>query len=143
MSLTVTVVGVPVGQGNIRHLGKGRPAVHQNAKRLKPWRQRIADAAREEMAAQGVDLIPSPTPVELHATFAVKRPQRPKSWAPVVRPDLDHYLRALCDSLSGVLVEDDAQIVSVWVSKVYPTDGHLPGVTFTVAPAVRGEQVAA
>lgn len=35
---------------------------------------------------------------------------------------------------------DDAQVVTVTASKLY---GPLPGATFTIAPAERGEQVAA
>jgi hypothetical protein len=38
---------------------------------------------------------------------------------------------------------DDAQVVTVVTSKVFPHDGAIPGVTFTVQPAVRGEGVAA
>jgi Holliday junction resolvase RusA-like endonuclease len=138
----VTVLGDPVGQGRVTTYGRGM-TIHSNAKVLKPWREKIAWQVRQEMAAQGVDLIPKGQPVELHATFTIKRPQRPKAWAPVVRPDLDHYVRALGDALSGVLIEEDSQIVSIYASKVYPHDGAIPGVTFTVAPAERGESVAA
>lgn len=143
-ALTVTVLGTPVGQGRISTFGRGR-TVHSNAKTLKPWRESIAWQVRQEMAVQGVEIIPKDQPVELHATFTLARPRTASRarWAPTVRPDLDHYLRALCDSLSGVVVEDDSQIVTVAVSKVYVTGTALPGVTFTVAPAERGEAVAA
>jgi hypothetical protein len=40
-------------------------------------------------------------------------------------------------------VVDDSQFVTEVVSKVYPAVGAVPGVTFTVTPAERGEQVAA
>lgn len=140
--LSVTVIGTPIGQGRISTFGRGQ-TVHSNAKTLKPWRESIAWHVRQEMAVQGVEIIPKEQPVELRATFTIKRPQRPKSWAPVVRPDLDHYVRSLCDSLSGVLLEDDSQIVSIQTSKVYAVGSAVPGVTFTVAAAVRGEQVAA
>lgn len=136
--LTVTVLGEPIGQGRVTTYGR-RQTVHSNAKTLKPWRKEIARQVREEMDALGFDVIPKEQPVHLRATFTVKRPQRPKAWAPVVRPDLDHYVRALCDSLGDAL-EDDSQIVSIETSKVY---GPLPGVTFTVAPAVPSGQVAA
>jgi Holliday junction resolvase RusA-like endonuclease len=74
---------------------------------------------------------------------------RPKSapksrWAPDRRPDLSHLVRALEDAIvMGGGVVDDSQFVTEHVSKVYPADGAVPGVTFTVAEAVRGEQVAA
>jgi hypothetical protein len=47
--LTLNVLGDPVGQGNIRHLGAGRPAVHQNAKTLLPWRAQIQRDAEEQI----------------------------------------------------------------------------------------------
>jgi hypothetical protein len=65
-------------------------------------------------------------------------------WAPDKKPDLDKLARALLDALTmGGAVIDDAQVVDLAVSKVYPVDGNLPGVTFTIAPAERGEAVAA
>jgi Holliday junction resolvase RusA-like endonuclease len=84
--------------------------------------------------------------VEVHATFTLARPKSaPKArWAPDKKPDIDKLLRGLLDACTaaGVWV-DDAQVVTVVTSKVFPHDGAIPGVTFTVQPAVRGEQVAA
>lgn len=154
-ALTVTVLGVPVGQGRVsgggmRQTKTGRlyhqPAYHSNRAELDPWRDKIAGQVREEMAAQGVEQFPKTEPVELHATFSLARPPSvppSKRWAPTVAPDLDHYLRALGDALTGALLEDDAQIVTLRVSKVYAVPPALPGVTFTVAPAERGTAVAA
>jgi Holliday junction resolvase RusA-like endonuclease len=143
-ALAVTVLGDPIGQGRVTTYGRGQ-TVHSNAKVLKPWRKEIARQVREEMAALGLDIIPKDQPVELHATFTLARPvsvpERAR-WAPVVRPDLDHFVRALCDSLGDAL-EDDSQIVSIYASKVYAIPPAVPGVTFVVQPAIRGEQVAA
>jgi Holliday junction resolvase RusA-like endonuclease len=143
-ALAVTVLDIPIGQGRVTTYGRGQ-TVHSNAKTLKPWREKIARHVREEMAALGLDIIPKEQPVELRATFTLPRPvsvPERSRWAPVVRPDLDHYVRALCDSLKDVL-EDDSQIVSIYASKVYAVPPALPGVTFTVTPAERGEAVAA
>lgn len=143
--LAVSVLGVPVPQGNVRHFGKGRPAVHQNAKTLHPWRQSVAWQVREAMADAGLTE-PLEGPLVLTATFTLPRPKSaPKSrWAPDRRPDLSHYVRALEDAIvMGGAVIDDSQFVKEITSKAYPEGGNLPGVTFTVAPAVRGELVAA
>lgn len=139
--LTVTVPGVPVGQGRLTTFGKGRTA-HSNAKTLLPWREAIAWHVRQEMAAAGLSE-PLTGPLALTASFTLPRPKSaPKArWAPDGRPDLSHLLRALEDAItaSGLIV-DDGQFVDEHPVKVY---GPLPGVTFTVAPAERGEQVAA
>jgi crossover junction endodeoxyribonuclease RusA len=143
-ALTVTVPGVPVGQGRLSSLGRGR-MVHSNADKLLPWRQSVAWHTRQEMAAAGITE-PLTGPLKLTATFVLPRPKSaPKRrWAPDGRPDLSHLLRALEDAItqSGLIV-DDGQFVHEEQSKVYPADGALPGVTFTVAPAERGTAVAA
>jgi Holliday junction resolvase RusA-like endonuclease len=134
-ALTVTVVGVPVGQGAIRCLGRGRRAIHENADVLKPWRHRIADHTRDAMATAGITG-PFTGPLELAATFTVPRPKSaPRArWAPDVRPDLSHYLRALEDAItmSGLIV-DDGQFVQQRQTKAYPAGGAMPGVVFTVS----------
>lgn len=141
-ALTVTVPGIPVPQGAIRSLGTGRPSVHANAKTLLPWRQLVATSTRWAMNDVGMTE-PMEGPLVLTATFTLPRPKSaPRSrWAPDRRPDLSHLVRALEDAtVMAAAVVDDAQYVTEVTSKVY---GPLPGVTFTIAPAERGEQVAA
>jgi crossover junction endodeoxyribonuclease RusA len=142
-ALTVTVLGVPVPQGSLKFIGNRR-VTHNNVEKLRPWRDTVAWHVREDMAAEDVPTLEGP--VEVRATFTLPRPKSaPRHrWAPDRKPDLDKLARALLDALvAGGAVVDDAQVVSLLVSKVYPADGNLPGVTFTVAPAERGEQVAA
>jgi hypothetical protein len=50
---TITVYGDPAGQGRVSFMGKGRPAIHSNAKHLKPWRKAIILAARQTTGAHG------------------------------------------------------------------------------------------
>ena len=140
-ALTVVVPGLPIGQGRLSSMGPGR-MVHSNAKTLLPWREQIAAHTRWAMNDAGITE-PLEGPMALTATFTMPRPKSaPKSrWAPDRRPDLSHLLRALEDAtVLAAAVVDDSQYVDEHVAKVY---GPLPGVTFTISPAVRGEQVAA
>lgn len=143
-ALTVTVLGIPVPQGSIRNAGRGR-TFHSNDAKLRPWRENVAWNVREDMLTQGFTA-PIDGPVEVRASFTLPRPKSaPRArWAPDKKPDLDKLSRALLDALvlGGALV-DDAQVVTLQASKVYPTDGNLPGVTFVVLPAERGQAVAA
>lgn len=142
--IAVTVLGIPVAQGSMRSLGPGR-MVHSNATQLRPWRDSVAWQVREAMLDAALS-DPLDGPVEVHATFTLPRPKSATKsrWAPDRKPDIDKLLRSLLDACTaGGAWVDDAQVVTVAVSKVYPTDGAVPGVTFTVAPAVRGEGVAA
>ena len=141
-ALTVTVLGEPIPQGSLRAVGRGR-MISDNT-RLRPWRDTVAWHVREDMVSEGV--VTFEGPVSLHATFTLPRPKSaPKRrWAPDRKPDLDKLLRALLDACTaGGAWSDDAQVVTASASKVYPVDGSLPGVTFTIAPAVRGQAVAA
>lgn len=140
MTLTVTVPGLPVAQGSMKSLGPKR-LVHSNAKDLLPWRESIVWHTRQEMAANDLSE-PWDCPVRVLVTFTLPRPASATKarWAPDRKPDLDKLLRSLLDAVtaSGAWV-DDARVVEVHMSKVY----GLPGVCFTVEPAVRGEAVAA
>ena len=117
----VAVRGNPVGQGNIRSLGKGRPSVHANAATLKPWRQQIQAAVED---ALDWDTTPNVGPVLVDATFTVKKPvaaPKRRRTFPVTRPDIDHYIRAVLDAVGAAgLWRDDSQVVEVHARKVYP-----------------------
>ncbi len=54
-SIVITAYGTPVTQGSIRSLGAGRPSVHSNAKRLKPWRVTVKEAALDALPSRDVD----------------------------------------------------------------------------------------
>lgn len=135
--LTVIAHGSPIGQGNIRHLGKGRPAIHQNAKTLLPWRDTIRHAAIA--AVSSASIFPLDEPLRIDATFTVPKPTgAPKTrqvW-PSKRPDLDHLLRACLDSLTHVAFVDDARCVEITCAKRYPLEGrdalNFPGVVVRI-----------
>lgn len=141
-ALAVTVLGNPVTQGSMR-IRRGRITHDKNE--LRPWRELIAWHVRQDMNTAGI-IEPLQGPVVVRATFTIRRPPSvPRSrWAPWKKPDIDKLARGLLDALvlAGCLV-DDGQVIDLRAAKVYPTDGNLPGVTFTVSPAERGEQVAA
>jgi Holliday junction resolvase RusA-like endonuclease len=116
--LEFRVYGLPVGQGAVRSLGKGRPSIHANAKTLLPWRDRMAAVA----ATSGGVLY---GPLRLEAIFTMSKPKsapkRRRTW-PITRPDGDHLLRALGDALTSVSWWDDAQLIDQRVIKTYPLE---------------------
>jgi len=137
------VIGDPIGQGNIRHLGKGRPAIHQNQHLLLPWRQTVtatAHNAKPEATARMRREFPLTGPVGLHCHFTVAKPKsapKRRRTFPVTRPDLSHYVRAIEDALQKAGVYgDDAQIVDLSATKHYPGEHaqalDVPGVVIYV-----------
>lgn len=137
-ALTFSALGEPVGQGNIRHFGKGRPSVHQNQERLLPWREHVQHCAEKALA--GLDDFPLLGPVQLSVYFTVRKPvaapKRRRTY-PVKRPDLSHLVRAVEDALqAGGVFKDDSQVIDLRAVKAYP-DEHtralrVPGVLICV-----------
>jgi len=125
MSLVVTVPGEAVPQGSTRAFiprGWTRPIITADNTRTKPWRATVASAAIEAQLSQGTWPVVSDRPIRLDVQCYFARPasvserRRPMH---TVKPDLDKLLRAIKDSLTKILWRDDAQVVSVCVSKAY------------------------
>lgn len=62
------------------------------------------------------------TPLSLQCDFYIAKPNRPKFIHAAVRPDIDNYLKAIMDSLNGIIWVDDSLIVMVTTAKYYTTD---------------------
>lgn len=112
--------------------GKGRPRFTRTGHAYTPARTRDYEeliAARAIEAMEGRQPIPRDVPlrVTIVAVFGV-----PVSWPKKKRlaalqgvlrhtrkPDYDNVGKAVCDALNGIVFEDDCQIVSGEVEKVY------------------------
>lgn len=145
--LSFHVIGLPIGQGQVSFLGKGRPAIHTNQHLLLPWRQTVAAQAHNaKVAAQGATTrfeFPLTGPVGLAAHFTMPKPKaapKRKRTFPITRPDLSHLVRAIEDALqvkggAGVY-GDDSQIVDSHATKHYPGEHvqalDVPGVVIYV-----------
>lgn len=103
-----------------------RPIITSDNKGLKAWRDLVALVAQEhapESIFQGA--------VTLYATFYLPRPKSLGRKTPphTKKPDLSKLLRAIEDSLTGVVWRDDSQIVC---ARVYKSYGYEPGVEIRV-----------
>jgi crossover junction endodeoxyribonuclease RusA len=121
--VSFTVHGLPISQGSKNPFGG-----ESNAKKLKPWRASIAAEAGEQMNGQPLES----GPVRLYGAFYFPRPKShygtgrnagvlkasaPKHITKV--PDLDKLVRAVGDALTNVVLRDDAQIVHLYVWKLW------------------------
>ena len=70
-------------------------------------------------------------PIRLELVFVLARGKTVRREYPTVKPDIDHLIRAIFDSLTGITYFDDGQVVEVTARKVY---GDTPGVQVTVSP---------
>jgi len=130
------------GGGRVAH---GRPA---HALALARWRSAVAETGREAMVAAGAG--PFVGAVAVEVTFYVRRPLahfsgRRRSHpvrddAPTFSstvPDLDKLVRALLDSLTGVVWGDDSQVAVIQAEKRYAAP-EPAGARVAVWPLVEG-----
>jgi crossover junction endodeoxyribonuclease RusA len=125
MEITFDVVGRPAPQGSKKSIGNNR--FIETSKFLPAWRKDVRLAAEHAVAVNGWAIASGP--VELEVMFYIDRPSSVstvKRPYPIVAPDTDKLLRAVGDSLSGVVYEDDAQVIRVLAWKVY-ADTRVPG----------------
>jgi Holliday junction resolvase RusA-like endonuclease len=125
VTVSFTVIGTPAPQGS-----KTRWGTEDNPN-TRPWRAAVAaEAALHRDQIVGDDLAVGP--VRILARFYFPRPKNHyrtgkhsgtlKDTAPVyvsTTPDLDKCCRAIGDSLTGVLLRDDSQIVHWDALKLY------------------------
>lgn len=123
--LSLTVAGTPRPQGSMRAFwkpGMQRPVVTSDNKKLKPWRQELAAMAMEAADGRTLPVFGDSVPVEITLRFYFSRPKSAslqKRPGMTVKPDADKLLRAVLDSLKGILVHDDAQVIEIHVRKMY------------------------
>lgn len=121
------VEGIPAPQGSKRHVGRGR--MIESSKKVAPWRKQVANESRKHFDK------PINAPTCISILFVMPRP---KSWGrkrqdPMVqRPDLDKLVRAVCDALTGVAIDDDSQITRIHAMKVRAEHDAPTGALITI-----------
>ena len=113
------VYGEPAPQGS-KTIMRGR--LVETSKKLPAWRKAVKEAADQ------VDFY-TESDVDVLIIFFLKKPKTSKRQRPSVKPDIDKLIRAVGDSLSGSVIKDDAQIVTIGARKEYADE---PGALITV-----------
>jgi crossover junction endodeoxyribonuclease RusA len=131
--LTIEVFGDPASQGS-HSVIHGR-IVQVNSAKHKRWRNAVAFAALD-LITEGWELLDEP--LELSVIFYLPRPKTVQDREyPAVMPDVDKLLRAVFDSLSGVVYVDDSRIITVSAQKRY-ADDRGPGALIRVNTLPKG-----
>lgn len=124
MTVTFTVLGRPAPQGS-KTIMRGR--LVESSKYLPAWRKAVAEAAAEVQAETGWY---SEEALEMQVTFIIEKPKTVKRKYPTVPPDTDKLARSIGDSCTGILYNDDAQIIKLVLLKEY---GPEPGAVVTIS----------
>ena len=129
-TISFTVLGSPIGQGSMRHIGGGR-MIASNDKALKVWRDSVALAVQQERNRLG-EVVQFTGAVRLDVKFCVERTKAAsKRTHPVTPYDLDKLVRSIGDGISVNcdLLVNDSQICEISASKVFadgcPFGGHI------------------
>jgi Holliday junction resolvase RusA-like endonuclease len=148
----------PEPQGSVRAFtpkGWKRPVLTSDNKNLKSFRQEVSKAAMSARSAAGFgDLVfLKHEPVEVTFTFYFSRPPSipKKRTCHVVKPDLSKLVRAAEDSLTGIIFNDDAQVININARKEYglpervevEVKEHAASVPELLAKAINGAPVRA
>ena len=113
------VPGTPASKGS---LNKGRNGnLYPSDPKLKAWAHAVAWHAR--IAAPQAP--PTTEPIEINILFKLPGGINVHT----KKPDLDKLIRAILDSLTGIVYKDDCQVWNIHASKVYSTE---PGAKITV-----------
>lgn len=128
------IEGVPVSQGSMRHVGRGR-MIHSTA--LIDWRKTVQKYVTEWAGTYFGTWEPVEGAVELHVRFYLPQAKSNKDTHPTGprSKDCDKLVRAIGDSISlggARLIADDSQIVDIdaakrWAHGLPPEDGCAPG----------------
>ena len=118
-----SVEGTPIQQGSMKFIRPG-VMIHSRAEDLAIRRANIAYAAKEAGCTPILD------PISITMKFRVKKPKTVKRDFPTVAPDLDKYIRAVNDGLTGVAFADDSQVIKIVASKEYAEN---PGVDIEIS----------
>lgn len=135
--ITFLVRGLPVPQGSARGFRAGNHVIITSDNRsLSQWRRLVSDVAQNHAPEA---LWGGPVAVRLQFRLPIPK-SRPTTRGrgkdkhrvkvyPDRKPDLDKLARAALDSLTNVILKDDAQVIRLTASKEY----GVPGVSVTVS----------
>ena len=130
MFLRFRVVATPVPKGSARaFIAGGRAIVTSDARNLKGWEYLIRSQAAR------VVLVTTAEPIRIAVDFYLPRPKshpKRREIPHTKKPDLDKLARAVLDALTGVVYDDDAQVVALRCTKRHATLGEQPGCHITI-----------
>jgi crossover junction endodeoxyribonuclease RusA len=133
MKIEFVVIGEPAPQGSKSYVGKtkeGRAILKESSKKVKPWRQDVADKASRMRTLIVGQVLHFDGPLRVSMVFTLKKPlsapKRKRTW-PDKKPDLSKLVRSTEDALvTAGLIADDARIVELTAQKIFLGEGDPP-----------------
>ena len=138
-SFTFTVLGKPAPQGSKRHVGKG--VMVESSKRCKPWRQDVRHTVMESLPDGWYANMDKA--ITLSCVFVFARPKSHFKTNGQLKPsapkhcsgrigDISKLVRAVEDAMTGIVYNDDAQIINLIAHRRFANDREQPCAIITV-----------
>lgn len=125
--ITAWVPGKPQPQGSKKgFIINGKVVLVESAKGLKPWREKIRTYVQH--SAQFKELS---GPVHVSVSFYFKQAKSNNKKSHTQKPDIDKLIRAVLDSLTGTVWNDDSQVISISAWK-YWAKQDMEGVNISI-----------
>lgn len=109
----------------------GRAVITSDNPKVKAWEKAIRVTWVEMMRRQGLGVHHAGGPFRLETLVVLKRIKSLKKRGPtpphITRSDIDKMLRSVGDALTGVVWNDDSQIIDIRSRKRYAEPGETPG----------------
>lgn len=121
VNFTVHIPGKAVAQGRPRFARRGPGVATYDAPASRDYKSWVRDCAIRAMERQAGAIIPRDVPLHIELIVNIAKPKSvsKKRTLPVVKPDLDNFLKTIQDALEGIVYQADQQIVSVRAVKKY------------------------
>jgi Holliday junction resolvase RusA-like endonuclease len=132
-TISFVVYGEPVTQGSKRawvipgkNGKKPRAIITEDSGRTRPWRQEVSKTAIDAVEREKFTLMPRGKAVSVACHFYFARPKSLKKSVlhKMTKPDVDKLARLILDSLTGIVYEDDSQVVSLSLLKDFAPRPH-------------------
>lgn len=134
----------PMAQSRPRFARRGRGVVAYEKKEMKAWRAECSKLIKEAFGSERL----IECPLKIDVTFYIQPPKyisckkkiREKLEAEEIfcskKPDIDNYLKALLDSMTGIIFKDDGQVVECRAKKLYSSK---PRIEFIIKEVLENE----
>ena len=140
----ITLCLEPMAQSRPRFARRGRGVVAYEKKEMKIWRAECSRLIKETFGSDRL----IETPLKIDVIFYIQPPKyisskkrlKEKLEAEKIfcgkKPDIDNYLKALLDSMTGIVFKDDGQVVECRTRKLYSPN---PRIEFTIEEILENE----
>jgi Holliday junction resolvase RusA-like endonuclease len=124
-AVSFTIPGQPVAKGRPKFARQGGYVRAYTPEKTVAYETLVKLAAGEAMAGEQPMHGPLSVMLRRYVQIPMSTTKRDRAriaageFYPVKKPDVDNVLKAVTDAMNGIVYDDDAQIVTVMVTKLY------------------------